>query len=517
MKPPLILNLLVIQTQAGSTISNEGDNKKMASTPNNTAPVDIQQEIITEVSRKHAAKEDIDIFEMARSLELDNGMKQLRDHLVSLSICTKAEYARAVKISKTVKVLGFYPQTAVEFVDAYIKLNKIEVNYQRAMKRVVLPIVEGVIATEEDRKDRTFDAIARIIENDEINTATLARDLRLLVHELDLRFSKQEIDDAVSSWFDAALNERVKEVFYSVGSDGKGLNSADKLKAWEIVAEQFDNTAHGSDFTVLVLKKFIWQVKRKMLGLPITNHLMPVITGPQGVGKSTFVREYLLKPVDELTGNADFKMLEEDRNTEQWRNYVLFLDEMGYAMKANIDNVKNKITAANVTGRPMGTNSNVQYRQNATFIGCSNKELDQLIRDETGNRRFVSLRYSSKPNWAAMTELDPYALWLSVDERGDDPTATIMDKLRESQELIREKSAVEQWVDQLQVPMIKHGKKQASAELYRDYKMWAETYSSRSIMDQLPWAKEFNRLMKAGQISGWESKRSGGHSYYVYK
>ena len=211
MKPPLNLNLLVIQTQAGSTISNEGDNNKMASTPNNTAPVDIQQEIITEVSRKHAAKEDIDIFEMARSLELDNGMKQLRDHLVSLSICTKAEYARAVKISKTVKVLGFYPQTAVEFVDAYIKLNKIEVNYQRAMKRVVLPIVEGVIATEEDRKDRTFDAIARIIENDEINTATLARDLRLLVHELDLRFSKQEIDDAVSRWFDAALNERIKE------------------------------------------------------------------------------------------------------------------------------------------------------------------------------------------------------------------------------------------------------------------------------------------------------------------
>lgn len=488
----------------------------MANTTKTPAETDIQQEIINEVSRKHAANEDVDIFEMATSLELDSSMKKLRDHLVALGLCSKAEFARAIKISNTVKVLGFYPKTAVEFVDAYIRINKIEVNYQRAMKRTTVPMIDGIVATETDRKDRTVDAIARIVENDEMNVAILARDLRLLTQELALRFSKQEIDDAVSKWFDSALNERIKEVFYDVGSDGNGLKAADKLKAWDIVAEQFDNTTYGPDFTILILKKFIWQVKRKMLGLPVSNHLMPVITGPQGVGKSTFVREYLLKPVDELTGNADFKMLEEDRNTEQWRNYVLFLDEMGYAMKANIDNVKNKITAVNVTGRPMGTNSNVQYRQNATFIGCSNKELDQLIRDETGNRRFVSLRYSSKPNWAAMTELDPYALWKSVDERGDDPTSTIMDKLRESQELVREKSPVEQWVDQLEIPLSLVGKKQAGADLYKDYKSWAETYSSRNIMDQLPWAKEFNRLTKAGQITGWEYKRIGGKSYYVY-
>jgi len=489
----------------------------MSNTTTNSPQPDAQQEIIKEISRMHAAKEDIDIFDMAKSLDLDNSMKQLRDHLIALDICTKAEFSRAVKVSKAVKVLGFYPATALQLVSSYITKNQIEVNYQRAMKQTTVPIVGGEPVTEEARKDRYFDSVARIIENDEINVATLCRDLRLLVKDLSLSFGKQEIDGAVDKWFNDALKERVLEVYAVVGSDGKGLNSAANLKAWDIVASQFDTSEYGPDFTVAILKKFIWQVKRKMLGLPIHNHLMPVITGPQGVGKSTFVRDYLLKPVDELTGNADFKMLEEDRNTEQWRNYVLFLDEMGYAARANIDNVKNKITAQVVTGRPMGTNSNVQYRQHATFIGCSNKELDQLIRDETGNRRFVSLRYASKPDWSLMTDLDAYALWRSVDERGDDPSIGIADKLRASQEAVREKSAVEQWLDQLTVPTMMHGKKQESAALYVEFKNWAMIYHSYNIKELNGWSTEFNRLINNGQAPGWTRKRSNGGSYFIYK
>ena len=486
-----------------------------------TKPSDDQQGIIDTIRDMMATGADFDIFELATQIDLSGDMKRVRDFCINGQLCTKQEWAAALKVSRIKQVLGFVPKTAGELVDKFVRSQRIEVDYQKRMKASRLPVHDGHTITAEDRKDRVVDGIARVLEDREINTVTLARDLRISVAELGMKFTAQEIDDAVSAWFENATEARKTDILlYIVSDDGKALNSKDKRAAWDMVTSQFDMAEHDAAFVEAILKKFIWQVKRKLLGLPVSNHLMPVLLGPQGVGKSTFVTKYLLAPVAELVGHTDFKMIEETRNTEQWRNFVLFLDEMGYAGKADIDNVKNKITASSVTGRPMRSNDNVQYRQNATFIGCSNKELDQLIRDETGNRRFAALRYSSKPDWSKLEALDAMActlLWKSVDEYGDDPSLSVMDKLRKRQEDAREKSVVEQWLEDHQVPTMLIGKKQDGRELYKSYKDWAETYTPSRVMDASSWGKEFKRLIKAGQVTNWaEPKRSNGTTIYVY-
>ena len=478
---------------------------------------DLQDEIIKAIRDQLAKGEEIDVFELAVSLDFDQGMKKVMNFLIAGQMTTKADWNKAVKISQTVRELGFYPKTAAEYVAKWIETNKIEVNYQKAMKRTTLPVVEGCVVTAEDRKDPHIDALARIQENIDINTDTLRRDLRIKAGELQLRFSDQQIADAVSEWFDRALAERVTEVYRGV-CFGMESKHPDTIAAWDAVCSQFDLTEHDAKFVEAVLKKFIWQVKRKMIGLPISNHLMPVLTGRQGVGKSTFVRDYLLHPIDELVSNTDFQSIEEVRNTEQWRNYVLFLDEMGYAGKADIDNVKNKITAPYVTGRPMRSNDNVQYKQNATFIGCSNKELNQLIRDETGNRRFVSLRYAAKPDWSKLPPKDQvWRLWRSVNENGEDPSLAIADQLKVAQAAVREKSVVEQWLEDYQVPVAFHGKKRQSKDWYPDFKSWAEEFTSGRIIDLAMFGKEFNRLIKAGQVVDWEVSSLNGRSAYRYK
>jgi len=477
---------------------------------------DLQDDIITILRDKLAAGEEIDIIEMAVSLHLDSSMTKVQKFLVTAAGVAKTDWARALKISATVRELGFYPKTAVQLVDKWISKNSISVNYQKAMKRLTAPMLDGVPITEEARKDALIDAVARIKENTEINTETLKRDLRLKVAELGLRFSDQQIADAVSAWFETALGERVEQVYLTVAFNGSA-NSKANLDAWAAVASQFDTEDHDAKFVIAILKKFIWQVKRKMLGMTITNHLMPVLTGPQGVGKSTFVRDFLLSPVEELVSNTDFQGIEEVRNTEQWRNYVLFLDEMGYAGKADIDNVKNKITAPTVTGRPMRSNDNVQYAQNATFIGCSNKELDQLIRDETGNRRFVSLRFSSSPDWSKLKGVDARLLWMSVDERGDDPTKEIATELREAQAQIREKSIVEQWLDHYAVPAMLVGKKRRATEWFPEFKEWSEEYVPGRRMDASSFGKEFTRLIKSAQVADWALTKLNGYTCYVYK
>ncbi|MGO1160864.1 VapE domain-containing protein [Brucella sp. C7-11G] len=485
-------------------------------TPNFNKPNDLQQEIIDSVRDMLANNEDIDVMSLALQTDLTSDMKKVRDYLVNGQFCSKPEWTAALKVSRVKRELGFYPQNVTEFVEFYVERENISVDFQKRMKSECLPTFEGQVITDEARKDTAVDMVARIQENAEINSETLKRDLRLIVSQLSLRFSAQEIDDAVSQWFDKTVRDRLQQVMFTITHDGSP-NSQANILAWDAVCSQFDMEEHDAKFVKAILAKFIWQVKRKILNLPITNHLMPVINGPQGVGKSTFVTDYLLKPVEELVGKADFKMIEEVRNTEQWRNYVLFLDEMGYAGKADIDNVKNKITASTVTGRPMRSNDNVQYRQNATFIGCSNKELDQLIRDETGNRRFAALRYAKKPDWSKLKGIEPRLLWLSIDEHGIDPSTEVMDELRKRQEEAREKSVVEQWLDDHVVPLSLIGKKQETGELYKSYTEWAATYTPGRVIDSRMWGKEFNRLIKAGQITNWENLgRSNSKTHYQF-
>lgn len=482
-----------------------------------TPQLDAEDMILKELRDMMAAGHDIDAFEFIIGADVDASMKKVRDFLISARFCDKAEWAKATKQVAVKRELGFIPRTAVELVDKWIETNKISVNFQRIMKRTTRVEIDGIAVSDEARKDRMVDAFARINENRDINTASLARDLRAKTSELGLRFSAQDIADAVSIWFDDALAARVSEGYGAVAFGGEGPNSERHTAAWNAVVSQFDASEHSAEFVIAVLKKFIWQVKRKMLGLRIDNHLMPVILGPQGVGKSTFVREFLLAPIDEFVGNTNFKEIEDGRNMEQWLNFALFLDEMGYAAKADIDTVKNRITSVTVSGRPMGTNANVQYRQNATFIGCSNKELDQLIRDETGNRRFVALRYSSKPDWSKTANVDPVALWTSVDEYGEDPSKGIAAELRAAQEVVREKSQVEQWLADYVMPTAKHGKKQKSKDLYPDFKEWVEQFGGSRVPEISAFGKEMNRLINYGQIKDWSLGRLNGYTVYSYK
>jgi hypothetical protein len=197
---------------------------------------------------------------------------------------------------------------------------------------------------------------------------------------------------------------------------------------------------------VAVFNKFIWQVKRKIAGLPVFDHLMPVILGSQGTGKSTLIRK-LLEAIDELWVMSDFKQITDDRNISLWRNFAVFLDEMGWASKSDMDTVKNIITAPTLTRRVMKTNVTQEVAQNVTFIGAANaEELSDLIRDQTGTRRFVSVTMTDRPDRDVINSIDWFDVWQSVDHLAADPMAAFQGALRGAQEENRTKTVVEEWV-----------------------------------------------------------------------
>ena len=144
-----------------------------------------------------------------------------------------------------------------------------------------------------------------------------------------------------------------------------------RVAAWQRVEQaafwRDDHTPEG--FHAAVLQKFMHQVKRKARGLRVERHLMPVITGEQGGGKSTFV-ESSLAPLSDAVLRVDFDQISDDRIIDIWRSPVLLLDEMGGAKRADMETVKAAITSPTLARRLSDTATTAWPNSYATTPAC---------------------------------------------------------------------------------------------------------------------------------------------------
>ncbi|XUY25839.1 VapE domain-containing protein [Agrobacterium sp. rho-8.1] len=285
---------------------------------------------------------------------------------------------------------------------------------------------------------------AHIDERDVTSLTVLADKLHLTNADYRLGINSSDIDRAVNLWRSRnridLVTSTTKEIAYKPSQDDDAV--------WQYVADQHSQTLHSPAYVKAVYKKFVWQVKRKMLNLPITYHLMPVILGPQGTGKSWFVVKILNAYLSQFVHSSTFESIGEERLAEQWDYPIQWCDEMAYASLANADIVKNRITSDKVFYRPMGENYSLPVTNRSTFIGASNKNsIADIIRDETGNRRFAPVVYSNVPGDERIPfGYDPILFWTSVDEHGPDPMLEAADELTALQSSQRHLSTTDQFL-----------------------------------------------------------------------
>ena len=275
------------------------------------------------------------------------------------------------------------------------------------------------------------------------------RDLRLLRSELGLvKFRDGHIDDAVDLYGEQVRAERrsaIKDLIDKL-PDGGASDICERLvELCRLLAPTMD-PAMVAD----VLRKFVWQVKRKLAGLPIADPLMPVLVGPQGVGKSLLM-DKLTEPLAEVSCDASLADLSDNRRIGMWANYVIKLDEMSKAEKADIETIKHVLTAKTLTRRVFNTQNDVAVSQRATMIGATNMPLAEVVRDPTGMRRFAEIQFAGKDGTEervqAILTFDWLAIWQSVDKDGADPIAPWRAELAVQQEASRSKSPIEVWLE----------------------------------------------------------------------
>ncbi|WP_188063725.1 VapE domain-containing protein [Sphingobium sp. KCTC 72723] len=482
--------------------------------------------IITYLTTQKLSNAFIDGKGVVKLLDGNEDNTAIRTWLDDNGLLTKGAFDKALRkhVRDTIvyNALGFIPQSVQDFVKQYAEKQGITLTPNGMLKRqraYKLINRHGKADDEVNHHNCDTSDVTRLVY-DVANTegadlVSFGRELRLVNDNLNLGYRDSVVTDAVDAWREqVTLDMKVELLLTLKYEKGRATGPAGQAMWADMEAACFDTSDTTAGFPTAVLKKFMWQVKRKARGLTVTNHLMPVLSGAQGKGKTHFVQA-MTNPLEHFKRQVDFNIITDGKTADIWSSLILFIDEMGFFSKADVDTVKNVITAESRSIRAMRQNSSAPIRNHATLIGCTNKSLGQLIRDETGGRRFAELVWRNDPNWDALNQVDWVMLWQSVDEMGEDPliAANMMERLREQQEDNRNQSPIEIWVRE-EGHVFKNWKR--ASELHSLYREWEKEAFPRQDTNQTMFGRSLTNLITSIEDFPFEKQQQRDGVKYRY-
>lgn len=235
----------------------------------------------------------------------------------------------------------------------------------------------------------------------------------------------------------------------------------------------------------------LWQIKRKIFGLEVKDHMLLFLFGPQGCGKTTLLRR-IGEPLGSLYAEPRISDLASKFGHEMATNHFMGnMEEFDSSDKSHLAVLKKFITQEFVTERQMFSSTNVRTAQNLTLFASSNRKLKRVIFDSTGMRRFFEIDLSWVGRFLdfdAVNSIDYYALWRGIDESVETPpirrNAEIYQRILDKQEAWRYKNSVEVWLRQeARIPIDPEtSDKIKVAKLFSDYLYWAKHYDPEDKM-----------------------------------
>lgn len=313
-------------------------------------------------------------------------------------------------------------------------------------------------------------------------------------------FTDSQIRAAFTNWQvqrkDAIVREHYALIAYDPAADKTELTRFAEFMTNKTGDAEVD--AINARATEIAIQNFIYRVKNHMRGVwRHSIHMMPVFYGPQGSGKTTAVR-HLLSPLEEVTSAVGFDVFEHDAKMFTLSVIpVMFFDELAGITKAENERLKDIIhTKQRELRQPYGRPVNRTLI--STFIGCSNKEISTLIKDETGNRRYLQIDTPIKLARADILAFMPLVMWRSVDENADAPLYANDNDLavvQSVQSVQRHMGNVEEWIENdITIPTYAV----SAGDLFTDsFVPWLERmYPNQSRFENLTkFGKELNRLI----------------------
>lgn len=266
-----------------------------------------------------------------------------------------------------------------------------------------------------------------------------------------------------------------------------------------------------------VLGHFIWQVKRKLFQLPSAHVICPVLVGKQGCGKSRAL-DMLIRPLKPFSIDGNLSLFSRENEKFAFGTYYIFkLDEFAGVDKAELESVKQLMDSESVNFRAYYTQKMTHMPNISCFIAASNTSITDVIRDQTGTRRFYEIPCIDKLDWNTIGGhsedhgIDYHALWRMIDENANSPLIPFKDAVETYQKKFRSKSYVEQWLeDKNLIPMENTTTElKSAAQLHKEFMLWLKDQGNSSSYTTQSLGKELRKYLT--------SKHRNDGTYYFVK
>ena len=134
------------------------------------------------------------------------------------------------------------------------------------------------------------------------------------------------------------------------------------------------------------VKKFIVGIIATLLNLKIVNHYCLVLTGKEGIGKTTWIKNLLPKEWSEYFTDSPLDLKNKDTNFKISQNVLISIEELSRYTKKEIDFIKELFTRGSIQERGHYEKNQKKYNRRASFIATLNEI--QFLSGEEGERRF---------------------------------------------------------------------------------------------------------------------------------
>lgn len=139
---------------------------------------------------------------------------------------------------------------------------------------------------------------------------------------------------------------------------------------------------------------FVWAFKKWLVAMvtcalekDTTNQSILVLTGGQGIGKSTWLRNIIPPILQDYIYSGNINPSNKDSTVLMSDKLLINLDEMASLSKKNLDAFKEMVTKGVITERRAYAHFAEDYVRRASFVGSANH--NEILMDLTGNRRFL--------------------------------------------------------------------------------------------------------------------------------
>lgn len=187
-------------------------------------------------------------------------------------------------------------------------------------------------------------------------------------------------------------------------SDLKSLLESDYVPKYNPFVEYFKRLPKwdGRDYIAKLIKTikstnqndFSWAFKKWLVAMvacsindETTNQAVLILTGKQGIGKTTWLRKLIPQNLMEYFYSGNINPNNKDTTLLMCEKLLINMDEMASFNKKQIESFKEMITKNMISERRAYAHYTENYIRRASFVGSSNH--NELLMDVTGNRRFL--------------------------------------------------------------------------------------------------------------------------------